>query len=38
MGEAGLKRIGHELKPLPIVVVNTSAAVRLREPDYVPTG
>ena len=36
--EAELKRIGHELKPLDIVVVNTSAGARYGEPDYVPTG
>ena len=36
--EAELKRIGHELKPLDIVVVNTSAGMRYGEPDYVPTG
>ena len=33
-----LKRIGHELRPLDIVVVNTSAGKRYGEPDYVPTG
>jgi kynurenine formamidase len=36
--EAELARIGHDLKPLEIVVVNTSAGVRYGEPDYVPTG
>ena len=36
--EAELKRIGHTLKPLEIVVVNTAAGVRYGEPDYVPTG
>ena len=36
--EAELKRIGHEVKPLEIVVVNTSAGVRYGQPDYVPTG
>ncbi|MEZ5851817.1 MAG: cyclase family protein [Hyphomicrobiaceae bacterium] len=36
--EAELKRIGHELKPLEIVVVNTAAGARYGEPDYVPTG
>jgi len=36
--EAELKRIGHDLKPLDIVVVNTAAGVRYGEPDYVPTG
>jgi kynurenine formamidase len=36
--EAELKRIGHELKPLEIVVVNTAAAARYGQDDYVPTG
>jgi kynurenine formamidase len=36
--EAELKRIGHTLKPLEIVVVNTSAGKRYGEPDYLPTG
>jgi len=36
--EAELKRIGHTLRPLDIVVVNTSAGMRYGEPDYVPTG
>ena len=36
--EAELKRIGHTLRPLEIVVVNTSAGKRYGEPDYVPTG
>jgi kynurenine formamidase len=36
--EAELERIGHQLKPLDIVLVNTSAGVRYGEPDYVPTG
>jgi kynurenine formamidase len=36
--EAELKRIGHELKPLEIVVVNTSAGVRYGEDDYVESG
>ena len=36
--EAELERIGHQLKPLDIVVVNTSAGVRYGQPDYVPTG
>ena len=36
--EAELKRIGHQLKPLDIVLVNTAAGVRYGEPDYVPTG
>ncbi len=36
--EAELARIGHTLKPLEIVVVNTAAGVRYGQPDYVPTG
>jgi kynurenine formamidase len=36
--EAELKRIGHELKPLEIVVVNTSAAAKYGTKDYVPSG
>ncbi|MGE3646144.1 MAG: cyclase family protein [Beijerinckiaceae bacterium] len=36
--EAELKRIGHDLKPLDIVVVNTAAGMRYGEDDYVPTG
>jgi kynurenine formamidase len=36
--EAELKRIGHELQPLEIVVVNTSAGARYGEDDYVGTG
>ena len=36
--EAELKRIGHELKPLEIVVVNTSAAAKYGQADYVPSG
>lgn len=36
--EAELERIGHELRPLDIVVVNTSAGVRYGAPDYVPRG
>ena len=36
--EAELKRIGHELKPLEIVVVNTSAGAKYGQPDYVPSG
>jgi kynurenine formamidase len=36
--EAELKRIGHTLRPLDIVVVNTAAGQRYGEPDYVPTG
>jgi kynurenine formamidase len=33
-----LARIGHELQPLDIVLVNTAAAARYGEPDYVATG
>ncbi len=38
--EAELKRIGHELAPLDIVVVNTAAGMALanRDPDYVSRG
>jgi kynurenine formamidase len=36
--EAELARIGHELRPLDIVVVNTTAGARYGEPDYVNTG
>jgi kynurenine formamidase len=36
--EAELRRIGHELKPLDIVVVNTAAGARYGEPDYVNSG
>ncbi|MES2535667.1 MAG: cyclase family protein [Pseudomonadota bacterium] len=36
--EAELKRIGHELKPLDIVVVNTAAGKRYGEKDYVSAG
>jgi kynurenine formamidase len=36
--EAELARIGHELAPLEIVVVNTSAGVRYGQDDYVATG
>ncbi len=36
--EAELKRIGHALRPLDIVVVNTSAGARYGEPDYVARG
>ncbi len=36
--EAELKRIGHVLKPLEIVVVNTSAGSKYGQPDYVPSG
>ena len=36
--EAELKRIGHELKPLEIVVVNTRAGSRYGHNDYVAAG
>lgn len=36
--EAELGRIGHDLKPLDIVVVNTSAGARYGEPDYLMKG
>lgn len=36
--EAELARIGHELAPLDIVVVNTSAGARYGQPDYVARG
>ena len=36
--EAELARIGHTLKPLEIVVVNTAAGKRYGQPDYVDTG
>ena len=36
--EAELRRIGHELSPLEIVVVNTSAGTRFGQPDYVSSG
>ncbi len=36
--EAELKRIGHTLKPLDIVVVNTRAGRRYGQPDYVAAG
>jgi kynurenine formamidase len=36
--EAELKRIGHELAPLEIVVVNTSAGAKFGQPDYVASG
>ena len=35
---AELERIGHELKPLEIVVVNTRAGTRYGEPDFVESG
>jgi kynurenine formamidase len=36
--EAELRRIGHELSPLEIVVVNTSAGVKYGQDDYVSSG
>ena len=36
--DAELARIGHSLKPLEIVLVNTAAGARYGQPDYVPTG
>ncbi len=36
--EAELKRIGHTLTPLEIVIVNTAAGARYGQPDYVATG
>ncbi|MDX5384107.1 MAG: cyclase family protein [Rhodobacterales bacterium] len=36
--EAELKRIGHELQPLDIVVINTSAGAKYGQPDYVDSG
>ena len=36
--EAELKRIGHEIRPLDIVVVNTAAGARYGQPDYVASG
>ena len=36
--EAELQRIGHTLKPLEIVVVNTRAGSRYGHPDYVSAG
>lgn len=36
--ETELKRIGHELHPLDIVVVNTSAGARYGQPDFVDAG
>jgi kynurenine formamidase len=36
--EAELKRVGHELAPLDIVVVNTSAGERYGHDDYVSSG
>jgi kynurenine formamidase len=36
--EAELKRIGHDLQPFDIVVVNTRAGSRYGQPDYVSAG
>jgi len=36
--EAELKRIGHTLKPLEIVVINTRAGSRYGKPDFVQSG
>ncbi|MFV0515408.1 MAG: cyclase family protein [Jhaorihella sp.] len=36
--QAELRRIGHDLKPLDIVVVNTSAGDRYGQPDYLMRG
>src|SRR6185312_8717335 len=36
--EAELERIGHKLKPLDIIVVNTSAGSKYGRPDYVASG
>ncbi|AJY52343.1 cyclase family protein [Halomonas sp. KO116] len=36
--EAELRRIGHELQPLDIVVVNTSAGLRYGKTDYLEAG
>ena len=36
--EAELERIGHELRPYDIVVVNTAAGARYGQPDYVSRG
>src|SRR5439155_12530394 len=36
--EAELKRVGHKLSPLEIVVVNTAAGAAYGRPDYVATG
>ena len=36
--EAELRRIGHDLQPLDIVVVNTSAGAKYGAPDYVDSG
>lgn len=36
--EAELERIGHELKPLDIVLVNTAAGAAYGDPDYIHRG
>jgi len=36
--EAELERIGHELRPLDIVLVSTAAGARYGEPDYLASG
>ena len=36
--EAELKRIGHKLAPLDIVIVNTSAGAKYGRPDYLASG
>lgn len=36
--ETALKSIGHTLRPLEIVVINTRAGMRYGEPDYVSAG
>jgi kynurenine formamidase len=36
--EAELARVGHDLRPLDIVLVNTSAGARYGQPDYVSRG
>lgn len=36
--EAELARIGHDLAPLDIVLVNTAAAARYGQPDYLDSG
>ena len=36
--EAELARIGHDLQPLDIVVINTSAGAKYGQPDYVDSG
>ncbi|MEM1274491.1 MAG: cyclase family protein [Pseudomonadota bacterium] len=36
--EAELSRIGHDLQPLDIVLINTSAGARYGQPDYLNSG